>query len=123
MLFITTNKSTLTIKPHPEEVDDVKWVSRKQLLVMMDDTNLLFSPWFRLIVHKWMIGKGTKVNGGKGGWWDNLKRTINTNDFCDYQTIHRFDPPTEHMGGGGKAGPWLTVANGSGGEETVGDSS
>ena len=26
-----------------------------------------------------------------------------TNDFCDYDTIHRFDPPDEHMGGAGNA--------------------
>ena len=39
------------------------------------------------------------------GWWDNLDRTMNTDDFCDHETIHRFDPPREHMGGGGSAGP------------------
>ncbi len=45
------------------------------------------------------------------GWWDNLDRTMNTDDFCDHETIHRFDPPREHMGGGGNAGPlfWLEV--------------
>lgn len=72
---------------------------------MMDDTNLLFSPWFRLIVHKWMIGQ---TDGG--GWWSDLKKTMTTNEFCDYDNIHRFDPPEEHMGGGGNAGP-LFVTN------------
>ena len=69
---------------------------------MFDDKNLLFSPWFRLITKKWMIG-GT--GDDKGGWWDDLERTMKTDDFCDYGTIHRFDPPDEHMGGGGDAGP------------------
>ena len=63
-----------------------------------------------------MIG-GKKANGGKGGWWDDLFRTMNTNDFCDYETIHRFDPPDEHMGGGGDAGPMFAEEN------IVGDSS
>jgi len=73
---------------------------------MFADKDLLFSPWFRLIANRWMIGGGEK---GKGGWWDDLDRTMNTDDFCDYENIHRFDPPTEHLGGGGDAGPWLDV--------------
>lgn len=28
----------------------------------------------------------------------------------DLQTIHRFDPPAQHMGGGGSAGPYLDSA-------------
>jgi len=98
VLFITIpDKSKITLKPHPEEVDATKWVTQSQLLEMFDDKSLLFSPWFRLIVHKWMIGPN--------GWWNDLDRTMNTDDFCDYETIHTFDPPEEHMGGGGNAGP------------------
>jgi hypothetical protein len=40
-----------------------------------------------------------------GGWWDDLDRTMNTDDYCDHVAIHRFDPPLEHMGGAGDAGP------------------
>ncbi|KAL7528387.1 hypothetical protein ACHAXR_002418 [Thalassiosira sp. AJA248-18] len=125
ILFITIpNKDELTLKPHPDEVDDIRWVSQSQLLEMFDDTSLLFSPWFRIIAKKWMIGGGNDsssnnnvdtaagnddvkedVSGGGGGWWDDLDRTMNTNDFCDYETIHRFDPPNEHMGGAGNAKP------------------
>lgn len=103
------------MKPHPDEVDDVCWVSQSKLLEMFANKDLLFSPWFRLITNRWMIG-----GGDKGGWWDDLERTMKTDDFCDYESIHRFDPPSEHMGGGGDAGPWLeskTV------EKTVGDTS
>ena len=114
VLFATVpSKDVLTIQPHPDEVDDVKWVSQSQLLQMFNDSTLLFSPWFRLITKKWMIGGGSVVEegggtgGGGGGWWDDLERTMKTDDFCDYGTIHRFDPPMEHMGGGGDAGPWL----------------
>jgi len=107
MLFVTIpNKSQLTLNPHPEEVDDVRWVTQSQLLEMFNDDTLLFSPWFRLIAQKWMMGN-KKSSTEKGGWWDDLERTMNTDDFCDYETIHRFDPPVEHFGGAGDAGPWL----------------
>lgn len=116
------------MKPHPDEVDDTKWVTQSQLLTMFNDKSLLFSPWFRLITNKWMIGSNNKtgdddkegVNGGKGGWWDDLSRTMNTNDFIDYETIHTFDPPAEHMGGGGDAGPMFS---GNENDSIVGDSS
>eukprot|EP00804_Cyclotella_cryptica_P020758 CCRYP_016593-RA/>CCRYP_016593-RA protein AED:0.31 eAED:0.31 QI:72/1/1/1/1/1/3/44/784 len=123
VLFVTVpSKDTLTIQPHPDEVGDVRWVTQAQLLDMFAEKSLLFSPWFRLIVHRWMIGN----NEGGGGWWDDLNRTMNTQDFCDYDTIHRFDPPTEHMGGGGDAGPMFgedgqTVMNGQ--DAKVGDTS
>ncbi|KAL7486034.1 hypothetical protein ACHAW6_011633 [Cyclotella cf. meneghiniana] len=109
VLFVTVpSKDTLTIQPHPDEVGDVRWVTQNQLLDMMEDQSLLFSPWFRIIVQRWMIGK----QHGGGGWWDDLDRTIHTQDFCDYHTIHRFDPPPEHMGGGGEAGPLFAESNG-----------
>lgn len=79
-------------------------VTQSKLLEMFDDKSLLFSPWFRLIANRWMIGS-TSEEGKGGGWWDDLNRTMNTDDFCDFDTIHRFDPPEEHMGGGGDAGP------------------
>uniref|UniRef100_A0A7S2PF74 Nudix hydrolase domain-containing protein n=1 Tax=Skeletonema marinoi TaxID=267567 RepID=A0A7S2PF74_9STRA len=125
VLFITVpSKDSITLKPHPDEVDDVCWVTQSKLLEMFADDDLLFSPWFRLIANRWMIGGG---ENGKGGWWDDLDRTMNTDDFCDYENIHRFDPPTEHLGGGGDAGPWLDTkeapsANGTVGD-TVGDAS
>ena len=123
VLFATVpDKSRLTIEPHPDEVDDVRWVNKSRLLGMLDDESLLFSPWFRLIVTKWMIGDGA-AGGGGGGWWDDLERTMTTDDFCDYRTIHRFDPPVEHMGGGGDAGPMFDGDTGAKKNVVVGDSS
>lgn len=87
----------MTTKPHPDEVDEIAWVTKEKLLEMMNDSSLLFSPWFRLIVHKWMINKG--------GWWEDLQETMTTDRHCDYDNIQRFDPPKEHLGGGGNAGP------------------
>ncbi len=106
ILFITVpNKDQLTLNPNIDEADDIRWVTQTQLLDMFNDESLLFSPWFRIIAHRWMMTDArAKANKG-GGWWDNLDRTMNTDDFCDHETIHRFDPPREHMGGGGNAGP------------------
>ena len=97
LFFCVPNKSALTTKPHPDEVDDIKWVTKEKLLEMMDDKSLLFSPWFRLIAKKWMLNKG--------GWWENLQETMTTDKHCDFVNIHRFDPPKEHLGGAGDAGP------------------
>ena len=30
---------------------------------------------------------------------------MSTDKYCDYVNIQRFDPPTEHLGGKGTAGP------------------
>lgn len=99
VIFICVpSKSDLTLKPHPDEVDDVQWVTRQGLIDMMKDKSLLFSPWFRLICKKWFLDL----------WWKDLTSTMTTNDHCDYATIHCFDPPKEHLGGGGNAGPLFT---------------
>ncbi len=98
MLFATVpSKDSITIQPHPDEVDDVCWVTQAKLLEMFADKDLLFSPWFRIIANRWMISS-SGASAEKGGWWDDLDRTMNTNDFCDYESIHRFDPPEEHLG-------------------------
>lgn len=103
----------LTIKGHPDEVDDVKWVTQSELVSMMDDSSLLFSPWFRLIVNKWVLSTD--------GWWSDLKKTMETDIHCDYKSISCFDPPKEHMGGGGDAGP--LYVEGTKEVVTVGDTS
>lgn len=96
MLFVVVpNKDSITIKPHPDEVDEAKWVSKQELECMMKDPNLLFSPWFRIIAKKWLLSS----------WWNDLEQTMTTDKYCDFVTIHQFDPPSEHLGGVGKAGP------------------
>ncbi|GAB5354820.1 hypothetical protein AAMO2058_000152100 [Amorphochlora amoebiformis] len=96
----------IEMEPNPEEVDDVKWVTREQLLKQIDDfslkekngSTLIWSPWFRIIVKRFLAPK----------WWKDLKRTLNTNDFVDGK-IHRFDCSEEHFGGAGCAGAWLSL--------------
>jgi hypothetical protein len=100
LFFCVKNKSLLTIQPHPDEVDAVKWVTRESLMSMMADTTLLFSPWFRIICKKWLLDS----------WWKDLTVTMTTDQYCDYVTIHRFDPPKEvrgvkFVGCGGN--PWM----------------
>jgi isopentenyl-diphosphate delta-isomerase len=93
VLFATVdNKADLILKPHPDEVDAVKWVTADELQTMLNDPTLLFSPWFRLIVQKWLLT-----------WWSDLDQAMHTDAFCDYERIHEFDPPPEHLGGAGKA--------------------
>jgi isopentenyl-diphosphate delta-isomerase type 1 len=99
VLFLTVaHKEEVVLTPHPDEVDAVKWVNPVELQAMLDDTeNLLLSPWFRLICHKWLLPL----------WWKDLEGCMvsgKDNKYTDYDTIHEFDPPTEHLGGGGNAG-------------------
>jgi isopentenyldiphosphate isomerase len=35
------------VTPHPEEVRDTRWVSAGELVEMMAQPGLLWSPWFR----------------------------------------------------------------------------
>jgi isopentenyl-diphosphate delta-isomerase type 1 len=99
LFLMVEKKEDVAIQPHPDEVDAVKWVNPSELQAMLDDTqNLLFSPWFRLICHKWLLPL----------WWKDLEGCMDpssANKYTDYETIHEFDPPVEHLGGGGKAGP------------------
>ena len=115
ILFVTVpSKDELILNPNCDEVDDVRWVTQSKLLEMFDDTTLLFSPWFRIIANRWLIGRtdnniggenNNTMENGREGWWDDLDQTLTTDHFCDYGTIHRFDPPMEHMGGAGDAVP------------------
>ncbi len=104
VLLCRLPKEQLTIVPNPEEIEDIRWVSPEHLQSMLQDPKLLFSPWFRIICGRWLM-PAAAVDSKNTGWWKNLDKCLTTNDFCDYATIHAFDPPIEHFGGGGQAGP------------------
>jgi len=95
---------TLTIKPNPEEVDDIKWVTKSALVSELanseakdkNGSKLIWSPWFRIIVQRFLAPL----------WWADLQHTLSSNQFVDGK-IHRFDCTSEHFGGAGKAGAWL----------------
>ncbi|CAM9390253.1 unnamed protein product [Ascophyllum nodosum] len=92
ILFIQVDGS-IPVKPHPEEVDAVKWVSLEEMDRMMEDNANLWSPWFRIIMERFARE-----------WWVNLKDTMVTDKYLDVVNIHRFDPPSIHRGGAGVTG-------------------
>jgi isopentenyl-diphosphate delta-isomerase len=114
ILFITIpSKDCLTLQPHADEVDAVRWVSKSELKAMIEDPSLLFSPWFRIIANRWLLPD-------KSGWWHDLNVTMTTNMHCDFANIHRFDPPDEHLGGAGNAGRLYKNIGGTGDSQNVG---
>lgn len=94
--YILFAKRNFRLKPNPEEVSDIKYVTLPELQAMMRDPDLLWSPWFRIIVEKFLVH-----------WWKDLDATLNTDKFLDVKNVHKFDPTKEHMGGAGHAGAWL----------------
>jgi isopentenyl-diphosphate delta-isomerase len=99
--YILFVKANVQLKPNPEEVKDVKYVTLSELKAMMQpDSGLLWSPWFRIIAEQFLVH-----------WWANLDRTFQTDAFVDLKTIYKFDPTSEHMGGAGDAGAWLGSAS------------
>jgi len=96
ILFI---KTPVTCNLNPEEVSAVQYVSQDKLRELMQpESGLLWSPWFRIIAERFLPA-----------WWADLERTLNTDDLTDYKSIHRFDCTTEHRGGHGGAGLWLSA--------------
>lgn len=96
------------IVPNPEEVRDVRWVTREELIAMMQpSTGLLWSPWFRIIAEQFLLP----------AWWasdEALEETLKPDGGCfkQHEAIHRFDPTEEHMGGVGNAREFLGRAKG-----------
>lgn len=97
VLFLQVPSTSLSIKPNPDEVDATQFVTLPELQRLMHPSSgLLWSPWFKIIAERFLPQ-----------WWADLSTTLTTNVHFDPITIHRFDPPVEHMGGGGSAGPFL----------------
>jgi len=96
-------RGPLFARPRPDEVDDVWWIGHDDLAreLVIEGGDRLWSPWFRLIAKKWLLGEG--------GWWKDVKKICagKPTRHDDFGTIHRFDPPREHFGGAGEAGQWL----------------
>jgi len=71
-----------------------RYVTQDELVAMMKDDALLWSPWFKVITANLLIGKG---------WWKDLAETLTTDKHVDLKSIHRFGPPYpgegfEHQG-------------------------
>lgn len=72
-------------------MDDVKFVTQQELVAMMDDPSLLWSPWFRIIVDELLVG-------GANPWWGDLKGCLHSDKFLDTKTIYAFQPPFKQTG-------------------------
>ena len=70
------------VQPNPDEVADVKYVSREELkeLVKKADAGeegLKLSPWFRLVVDNFLMK-----------WWDHVEKGT-LDEAIDMKTIHK----------------------------------
>ena len=79
MDYILFARADVNMRPNPEEVQDVKFVNEEQLKELMHpDSQLLWSPWFRIIVNNFL-----------GAWWKDLDRTLSSDDLCDWKKVHK----------------------------------
>ncbi|KAJ3293342.1 isopentenyl-diphosphate delta-isomerase idi1 [Borealophlyctis nickersoniae] len=76
--YIFIFRGDVTCHPNPNEVKSIKYVTKAELEEMFetaDQTGVLLTPWFRLIVRVFLYK-----------WWDNLD---SLKQFKDTKTIHR----------------------------------
>ena len=78
MDYILFARADVDVHANPEEVQDVAFVTEEELRKMMEPSNgLLWSPWFRIIVTEFLTS-----------WWNDLDRTLKTDDAEDWKSIH-----------------------------------
>ena len=78
MDYILFAKADVDVEPNPEEVQSIAFVTEAELHDMMAPSNgLLWSPWFRIIVNKFLVS-----------WWKDLDRTLATDNKANWKTIH-----------------------------------
>lgn len=71
----------VALRPNPEEVEDVRWVTPDELRAMMaPSSGLRWSPWFRIIAERMLPG-----------WWSDLEAALNSDAHVDGQ-IHALGP-------------------------------
>ncbi|KAL7560012.1 hypothetical protein ACA910_013505 [Epithemia clementina (nom. ined.)] len=81
---IQHDSNDISVLPNPDEVSTYKFVSIDELKAMLEDNNLLWSPWFRGFMDR-----------GIWDWWADMDGSLAgkyTNDNVDF-----FDPPPEHF--------------------------
>ena len=79
LLFIVRD---VKLFPNPDEVADVKYVSKEQLEEVIKkadagEDGIKLSPWFRLVVDNFLMK-----------WWDHLEKGTLA-EAADMETIHR----------------------------------
>ena len=68
---------------NPDEVSDCKFVSVAEMKSMLEEPDLLWSPWFRGIMER-----------GGWDWWEDLEGSLN-GKYTDEKVVF-FDPTSEH---------------------------
>jgi isopentenyl-diphosphate delta-isomerase len=72
ILFVKP-KGEVQLNPHPDEVQDTKYVTREELVEMMKEENgLKWSPWFRIIAEEFL-----------DSWWRNLHEAFDGTTYVD----------------------------------------
>jgi len=74
--YILFLQKDVTIRPNPNEIDDVRYVTLEQLNELKGKPDVKLTPWFKLILE----------SGKLPLWWKNLK---NLKQFEDQTTIHK----------------------------------
>lgn len=74
VLFL--KKNNVTLDPNPDEVSEIKWISKEKIDEFTRDCEAPLTPWFQLILnHKLPL------------WWNNLECLERVQD---HRTIQRF---------------------------------
>ncbi|KAJ8606646.1 hypothetical protein CTAYLR_008390 [Chrysophaeum taylorii] len=103
--YVLVCKATepLAIEPHPDEVRAYEWVTCDQLFAKFEEPGLKWSPWFKIIAHRFLKK-----------WWSDVD-ALCAGEWFD-ASIHRFDCHTEGPVGSGGAMPFLDALAENGGE-------
>lgn len=75
--YILFARADVKCEPNPDEVSAVRYVDAAELAAMLADPALAWSPWFRLIVDRFLAD-----------WWRDLDTALTTDTFEDWSTIH-----------------------------------
>ena len=77
--YILFVRASVKLDPNPEEVQQVRYVSREELEEMMrPSSGLLWSPWFHALAQSHLPQ-----------WWEDLNDTLLSDKFVDTQRIYR----------------------------------
>lgn len=82
--ILFARKSSVSLSLNPEEVSDIKWVTKGELRSMFEDPELQWSPWFQGIM---------RLKGWE--YWDDLEGICEGKGKHADTEVRFFDPPKE----------------------------
>lgn len=78
IIFLRAQLGAAELQPNPEEASEVRYVTQAELRAMLADPSLHWSPWFRIIVDRFLWR-----------WWSDLEG-VDAGRHADPHTIHAF---------------------------------